>query len=214
MLNLCGKDGVIGDACVAIIDGEPGLLMDLADGEPGYTFYSERELNPDSAVYRQLSNAREALLQDPEKLNQTCSELGLHAIFFDDDAIQVSGSADHPESSTGAAVRAASGSYQREMNRAQLVLYLRNASDAHGENMLLSERAGVYALTLIDCVECMGAHDMQALLGEMDAMTSKAGCKCARATRLARCSRAITDVSIRLCSNLIKQHRQRILEQH
>ncbi|MDO8298292.1 hypothetical protein, partial [Lacisediminimonas sp.] len=148
-LGCSGKDGVIGDAFVAIVNGKPGLMMDLVPGsEDAPKMILDQALPKSHKLYKYKKS-----LDDPKKFKQICKKFGYHSIKNVNGVLIVSAS----QSNELSKAKYASPTYRRSMLDLQLLGYLANTADAHGRNILShKDENDDWHAVLIDCDDSLG----------------------------------------------------------
>ncbi|MDO8300484.1 hypothetical protein, partial [Lacisediminimonas sp.] len=166
-LGLDGPDGVIGDAVVAMINGKPGLLMELAPGKPANQwFYYDDKLapnqRPEDKRVAELVTRHAAALKDPARAQATRRMLGIYAVRFGKNGeiyLTGTGVSRNPAQDKQ---RFESPSYRRAMANVQLLTFIMNQADLHLGNLFVAPPAtpdGEWKLTIIDADDAGGKRD-------------------------------------------------------
>jgi hypothetical protein len=161
-LGLLGKDGVTGDAFMGIVDGRPGLLMEVAAGKPMAHPNFNIRLNPDSSDYARLTHPliKEQVLADPAVARAQADILGVHSIRYDGDDVILTGSVTdlkHPD--TLEPYWNNDPSLKKAYARIEFFDRLINESDCHPGNIIVEKNKedGRYYARRIDLDQSFGS---------------------------------------------------------
>ncbi|MDB5799019.1 MAG: hypothetical protein JWP36_2921 [Paucimonas sp.] len=165
-MGLTGDDAVVGHAEIAIINGEPGLLMDLAEGgsfkQPWFDEAVLEDSPHDGAYLVALQLAKfKAALENPETRDAQLKLLGIYDFHTDENGDHVlTGTAPPPEPG-----RYRDAGFKKAMSNAQYLAFIMNIADLHLGNLYLSRRDdGSYKITMIDLGDSLGRRDIRHLL--------------------------------------------------
>ncbi len=154
-LGLLGPEGIVDEACIAIVNGVPGLLSRRVHGKPtAHGNWWHRKFD------NQTTEAKLALwaLDEDSKAIQACADPAenLHALGL----VQAVRRPDHVrltaargKRSNKAAKRFESLAFNLDMARAQVFIWLANLTDHHPGNILHERRGKRDGIKLIDLDE-------------------------------------------------------------